>query len=97
MSDKNEFDGHFLGLSALVESHYPIPVISLSMNKVQVLEAINIQGSIYNTDAVANWLTTKVFSADISLDDDGVAYIERKLKRVRTKYITNLVEEALEG
>lgn len=97
MSNKNDFDGKFSGLSVLVESHYPIPVISLSMNKEQVLESINIDGSIYNTVAVADWLKSNVFSADISLDDDDVARIERKFKRVRTKFITNLVEEALEG
>jgi hypothetical protein len=97
MSDKNGFDGKFLGLVSLVESHYPIPVISLSMKRAQVFESLNITGSIYNTDSVLKWLTTKVFSADISLNDDDVEYIERKLKRVRTKYIMDLVEEALEN
>lgn len=80
----------------MVEKQHPFPVISLSMNKAQVLESLQDKKSIYNTPEMVDWLEKKIFEHDVTIDDDYIERIENKFKRIRMRYVKTIIEDVLD-
>lgn len=96
MSDTNILEEKFKEIRDVALKAHPFPVIACSMNKEQVLNSLKSTDSIYNTSAMEDWLSNKIFEFDVTLDDEYIERIEAKFKRTLVRYIKNELEDVLD-
>lgn len=81
-----------------IDSKCPFPVISLSMNKDQLIHSITATNSIYNNEKMLTWISDKLFAEDnrLSLDDDDIRLIEKKFTKIKARFIRECFEDVMD-